>query len=124
MKQSSTQQFFLVLVVVVMAGFWLIQAPEVTTLEDSSGIIQPLILQADLSALTLEQKREIADFRKLILARIKSNTPLTDQEKIVIRASLLEKKRETPGGGVLVDQSTYQFNDNEIRMISEALGNE
>lgn len=122
---KSKSPFFITLAVVAFAigGFfvWKQRSTEVTSLKNSLGIVMPLIIKADTSALTPEQKKEIADFRALILNRIKSNTPLSAEEKSVIAASILNKKREAPGGMVLIDQSTYQFNADELQALSEAL---
>ena len=111
----------ILLLVALGCFFWWRSAHKVPTLENSLGAVRPLIIKADLSALTEEQERTIADFRRAILARAKSKTPLTDDEKSVIRLSLGTKKLSFPSGRVIVDQATFQFTPKERALISEAL---
>lgn len=111
------------IIILVGAGFFLWQnrEPEVTMLANSQGIVLPLVIKGDLPVLTPEQEKEIANFRALILKRVKANTPLTREEKITLAISITTTKKEAPPGTVLIDQNIYQFNADELRAISEAL---
>lgn len=106
-----------VIAVVALAGFFLWKSNS----SKATSLAQPLTIQGDLSSLTPEQKREIADFRKLILARVKSKTPLTFEEKGVIKVSLITDQKPSPLGFTVIDQSIYQFTAEELQMISGAM---
>ena len=111
----------ILLLVALGCFFWWRNAQKAPTLENSFGVVQPLIIKADLSALTKEQEQTIADFRRAILARAKSSTPLTSDERFTLRRSLGTGKGSFPSGRVIVDQATFQFTPKERALISEAL---
>ncbi len=84
-------------------------------------ITKPLIFQDGSSPLTLEQKREIADFRRLILSRVTSGAPLTESERIIIAGSMSAASEADEAGITVVDQRLLQFTKAELELISNAL---
>lgn len=121
---SRTTILFGLATLVALTAFFLVsvkRGARIDTLKSSVVLVQPLSIQGDLLALTREQKQEISNFRTLILARVRSKLPLTEQEKFVIKASIMTNKREPFDGMVPIDQSVYQFNDEELGIIAESL---
>ncbi|TSC83421.1 MAG: hypothetical protein G01um101417_614 [Parcubacteria group bacterium Gr01-1014_17] len=93
--------------------------------ESPTALIRPLYLQGlshgGLTALSLEHKQKIADFKKKILARIVSSEPLSSQEKTVLSISVSTTAKLALGDLVVADQSVLQFSSEELREITRAL---
>ncbi|MDP3661745.1 MAG: hypothetical protein Q8R17_02765 [bacterium] len=92
--------------------------------ESPTALIRPLYLEISgggLSALTQEQKQNIIDFKKKILAHAASRDPFTAQEKTVLAISTATTTKPAIGNFFVADQSVFQFSVEELKAITRAM---
>lgn len=145
---KSKNSFFITLIVVIIAVIGFFVWRQVPTKENTVGntsapqafsppvyvsgesptlLTRPLYIQGvpkeGLTSLTARQQKDIDDFKKKIITRVMSNSPLHSSEKTVLAISISTTTKPTIGSMVVADQALLRFSSEELRLISEALKN-
>ena len=99
--------------------------PPVYEMEEYPDVLtHPLFLPVGAKGLveiTPEVERLIVEFKRKILARVAIERPLSNQEKSVLKVSILTSEKPPIGILVIADQTVLDFTPDEVIRIEDAL---